>query len=147
MSAIGTAFIFAAFVFTSHNMIVYSFIGENLTRYNILWSLTGGVFGTYIGSALCGKGRVGYKEALVGTISGGVIIGSAAPLIKSIGLVIMIGGIGGLFSGIYMRTLHLKLNRANVRDFMGLFGPFLICSFLGSFVVTPAALAAYFNLG
>lgn len=100
-----------------------------------------------MGSAIAGKGKVGYKEALVGTISGGVIMASAAPIIYNIGLVIMIGAIAGFISGIYMRTAHLKINSTSIVDYMGLFGPFLISAFLGSFVVTPAALAYYYNRG
>lgn len=72
---------------------------------------------------------------------------AAAPLIHNIGLVIMIGAIAGFISGVYMRTLHLKINNTNIVDYMGLFGPFLISAFLGSFVVTPAALAYYYNRG
>jgi hypothetical protein len=87
---------------------------------------------------LAGRGKVGVKEALVGTISGGVIMGDAAPLLPNIGIPIIIGGIGGLLSGLYMRLLHPRINRNNVIDVLGLFGPFLISAFLGAFVFTPS---------
>lgn len=61
MSATGTAFIFATFVFTQSDIIAYTPFGQNLSRFNILWALTGSVLGTYIGSAIAGKGKVGYK--------------------------------------------------------------------------------------
>lgn len=74
-------------------------------------------------------------------------MGSAAPFIHNIGIVIMIGAVAGFLSGIYMRTIHLRVNKTNVIDLMGLFGPFLISALGGSLVVTPAALAYYFNQG
>ncbi len=147
MSAIGTAFLFASFVFTYTDFIAYTPFGENLSRYNIIWALTGSVLGTYIGSALVGRGRVGFKEALVGTITGGIIMGDAAPALHNIGLTIMIGAIGGFFSGLYMRLIHPRVNRTNILDAMGLFGPFLITSLLGSLVVTPAIIIWYSNQG
>lgn len=121
--------------------------GLNLTQFNIIWGLTGGVIGTYVGSLIFGKGRVGYKEALVGTISGGIIMGSGSAIIDSIGIVIMIGAIAGLFSGFYMRVLHPRINRNTIYDYLGLFGPFFISAFLGAFVVAPAALIRYHKHG
>ena len=52
----------------------------------------------------------------------------------------MIGLLAGLVSGIYMQTLHKAINRTYVYDSLGLFGPFLICSFIGSMVVAPSVL-------
>lgn len=57
----------------------------------------------------------------------------------------MVGCISGFFSGIYMRTLHLKINKSFVYDNLGLYGPFLISSLLGSFVLAPALLLYYAN--
>ena len=74
-------------------------------------------------------------------------MGSAAPVINNIGILIMIGSVTGFFSGIYMRTIHVRVNRNNVKDVVGLFGPFLIAAFLGSIVVVPAAIATYHNRG
>lgn len=59
----------------------------------------------------------------------------------------MIGTISGFVSGIYMRALHVKINKNNVKDVLGLFGPFFWSAFLGSFVVTPAVVATYYNKG
>jgi hypothetical protein len=144
MSAIGTAFIFSTFVITNTDLIQYDKTTyENLSKFNIIWALTGSVIGTYAGSALVGRGKVGVKEALIGTITGGVIMGDAAPILNNIGLAIMIGLIGGLISGLYMRLVHPIINRKNVIDAMGLFGPFLISALLGSFVVTPSIISKW----
>jgi hypothetical protein len=72
-------------------------------------------------------------------------MGDAAPILGNIGHVIMVGAIGGLFSGLYMRILHPIVNKNNVVDTMGLFGPFLISALLGSIVVTPSTLIWYYN--
>jgi hypothetical protein len=145
-SSIGTAFIFATFVFTSNTFIAYPIEGENLSRFNIIWALTGSVIGTYIGSAIFGRGRVGVKEALVGTITGGVIMGHAAPALDDIGITIMIGVISGFISGLYMKFFdRLLVNRTYIRDSMGLFGPFLMSAIGGSMVVAPSVLTYFYN--
>ena len=55
----------------------------------------------------------------------------------------MIGFIGGTLSGIYMRTLHDYINRNYIYDSLGLFGPFLLNAFVGSFIVAPSILDRY----
>lgn len=151
MSQIGTAFIIALFVFTSCFVINYNFyqnaIGNNISRFSILFGIIGSIIGTFVGSAAVGRGRVGYKEVLTGTIAGGIVMGAAAPLVYNIGILLMIGGVTGLLSGIYMRVIHVKINKNNVKDVLGLFGPFCIASILGSLVVVPAVLAVYYNRG
>lgn len=151
MSQIGTGFIIATFVFTSCFVIDYKYYGnskgDNIARFSILFGIVGSIVGTFIGSALVGKGRVGYKEVLTGTISGGVVMGAAAPLVYNIGIIIMIGSVTGFLCGIYMRVLHVKINKNNVKDVLGLFGPFCISSLIGSLVIVPSALIVYYNRG
>lgn len=85
LSQIGTGFIIALFVFTSSGVIQYNFFSDSrglqLARFSILFGIIGSIIGSYVGSALVGRGRVGYKEALTGTISGAIVMGSAAPVI------------------------------------------------------------------
>lgn len=149
LSQIGTGFIIALFVFTSSYVIKYSYygnsLGENVGRFSILFGMLGSIVGTYVGSAVVGRGRVGYKEALTGTITGGIVMGAAAPLIYNIGIVIMIGFVTGIICGIYMRTMHVKINKNNVKDTLGLFGPFTIASIIGSLIVLPSAVIVLYN--
>lgn len=151
LSQIGSGFIIAAFVFTSCYVVNYQFygnsIGDNVSRFSILFGIIGSVVGTFVGSALFGQGRVGYKEVLTGTICGGIVMGSAAPLVYNIGILIMIGSVTGFICGIYMRVIHVKINKNNVKDVLGLFGPFCISSIIGSLIVTPSVLATYTNRG
>lgn len=74
-------------------------------------------------------------------------MGSASAIIDSIGIVIMIGAVAGLFSGFYMRVIHPKINRNTIYDYLGLFGPFFISAFLGGLVVAPSAILRYHNHG
>ena len=55
----------------------------------------------------------------------------------------MCGLFAGLISGIYMRTLHKRINRNHIYDNFGLFGPFCINAFIGSFILAPAVLDRY----
>jgi hypothetical protein len=59
----------------------------------------------------------------------------------------MIGTIAGVLCGFYMRFIHVRINRNNVKDVLGLFGPFAISSIFGSLVVTPALLQLYYSRG
>lgn len=139
----------ATFVFTSCYVINYNTygnaLGNNYARFSIMFGIIGSVIGTFIGSALVGRGRVGYKEVLVSTAAGGVVMGSAAPIVYNIGILIMIGSVTGFFCGIYMRMIHVKINKEFVKDTLGLFGPFFISAVIGSLVVTPAVIATYYN--
>jgi hypothetical protein len=113
-----------------------------------LFGIIGSIIGTYIGSGICGGGRVGYKETLTGAFAGAIVMGAAAPILFNIGIVIMIGTVTGIFSGIYMSFIHPKLNKNNLYDVLGLFGPFAIASILGSLVVVPATvITMYKNYG
>lgn len=147
----GTGFLAATFVFSSCYVINYKAYGlaygDNLGRFSILFGIMGCVVGTFISSALVGKGRPGYKEILVSTVCGGVVMGSAAPLTGNIGILIMIGTVTGLFCGVYMRVIHVKINAKNVVDTLGLFGPFFISSLFGSLIVTPSLLISSYNRG
>lgn len=74
-------------------------------------------------------------------------MGAAAPLVYNIGIIIMIGSVTGFLCGIYMRVLHVKINKNNVKDVLGLFGPFCISSLIGSLVIVPSTLIVYYNRG
>eukprot|EP00178_Gracilaria_changii_P004355 TRINITY_DN16893_c0_g1_i1.p1 TRINITY_DN16893_c0_g1~~TRINITY_DN16893_c0_g1_i1.p1 ORF type:complete len:139 (-),score=6.71 TRINITY_DN16893_c0_g1_i1:290-706(-) len=111
LSATGTAFIFATFIFATNNFFASNSPGTSTSRLAVIFCLTGSVVGTYVGSALAGKGKVGFKEALVGTITGGVTIASVAGILDNIGIIIMVGFVVAFICGIYMRTVHLKINK------------------------------------
>ena len=74
-------------------------------------------------------------------------MGAVAPIIYNIGIILMIGSVTGFLCGIYMRLAHVKINKNNVKDVLGLFGPFAISSILGSLVVAPSVISVYYNKG
>jgi hypothetical protein len=41
-------------------------------------------------------------------------MGSAAPIVTNIGIIIMIGSVTGFLNGIYMRVIHVRINRNDV---------------------------------
>ena len=137
---IGTGFIVCTFIFASAHYITYSVENNNLAGMNIMFAISASIIGTFIGSALFGSGKVGYKEVLTGSVSGAVMISSIAPIFDNIGFMIMFGLIAGLISGIYMQTLHKVINKNYIYDSLGLFGPFFLNAFIGSFVVAPSLL-------
>lgn len=145
----GTIFISACFIMCSNDLIEYQPVGQNYSKFNIIWAQSGSIIGVYIGSLLTayGKinGRVGHKNVIVGCITGGIVVGSVAPLLHNIGIIIMIGALMGVISGIYMNLLHPKLNQTFVYDNLGLFGPILIASLIGSALVTPITLLYYYK--
>ena len=109
LSLMGTGFIFALFNFAPFGYLTNTAEGSARSVFSITFSMIGTVIGTYIGSGFFGK--VGVKECIVGTISGGVVIGSISPVIYNIGIMIMIGVVTGIISGIYMRTIHKTINK------------------------------------
>ena len=140
---IGTCMIVATFAFASSLYLSYSNTGNNIKGLNILFALSASIIGTFVGSGLGGSGTIGYREILVGSVSGGVMIASVAPIEDNIGIMIMCGLFAGLISGVYMRTLHKTINRNHIYDNFGLFGPFCINAFIGSFIIAPAVLDRY----
>lgn len=111
----------------------------------MFFAIIGSVIGTFIGSALSGKGFVGYKEVLVGTITGGIMMGGAAPALMNIGISIAVGLVGGIISGLTMNVIEKRINKSNLYDSLGLFGPFFISAFLGSVVIPIMTLHIYYN--
>ena len=142
-SITGTGFILALFAFTSNQYIPYSDVNKNISALNIIFALTASIIGTFIGSSLCASGKVGYKEVLVGSVSGGVMIASVAPIEDNIGIMVFLGCLAGIISGVYMQTLHRLINQKFIYDSLGLFCPFLINALIGSFIVAPAVLDRY----
>lgn len=65
LSQIGTGIITATFVFTSCYVINYQYYrvssADNYARFSIIFGMIGSIVGTFVGSAMVGGGRVGYK--------------------------------------------------------------------------------------
>lgn len=147
LSQIGTGFIIVAWFFTSCGVINYKVYPDSMARsLSTLSTILGTISSmccTYLTCLLLGGGRAGYKHALLGAIPGGVVLG--AGIVENVGVVLMIGSVAGVLTGIYMNTIHKVVNRKYVKDVIGLFGPFFISALIGSVVVVPAVLTYYYN--
>lgn len=44
-------------------------------------------------------------------MTGSVVMGSVAPMIENIGIILMIGSVAGLISSIYMAKIHPSVNK------------------------------------
>jgi hypothetical protein len=143
LSLLGTSILFSTFIFTSNNLIVYNPVGTKLSYFSIIWSISSSVLGTYLGSLIVGGGRVGVKETIVGVISGGVIMGSVAPIFINIGLTLFLGFLAGFINGVIYKLFYSLINKVIIYDYMGLLIPLLINSLLGSIFIPIAVFLTY----
>lgn len=107
-------------------------------------ALNASVLTTYATSIIV-NGKIGMREALLGTISGGILYGSIANVNGNIGAAIAIGTLAGIISALWYRFVFPSINGLNtIRDSMGMFGLGII-SFLGTFFVAPIVIIALYN--
>ena len=136
----GTCLIVCTFVFGYAHYLTYSPKSNNIAGLNIIFSLSGSIVGVFVGSYVMGKGKIGVRDVLMGSMSGGVMIASIAHILDNVGIIMMLGVASGLISGFYMQKIHPQINSYEVYDSLGLFGPILTNAILGSFVVSPLVL-------
>lgn len=150
MSMLGTAFLFSSFLFMSTNITHQeeeaANFKENAGAANIFFSLLGSVCGTYVGSVFVNKGKMGVKEATLGTIVGAIMAGAGSGYIENMGVAVALGAIAGLFAGIMLALIPRKLNKETIFDSSGFILPVLLISFLGGFVAFPVTIIRYFTL-
>lgn len=156
LTLIGTGFVFATLPFTG---IIFPMLSLNTTvniqnvyrsnqgPFNIYFAMTASVIVSYISSAIFGGGKVGVREAFLGTISGGITIAVVADIVPNIGACIAIGAFSGLFSGFWLRVIYPKINKFHDVDHLGLFGPILFNSIFGGFVLAPALYQSFYSTG
>lgn len=113
-------------------------------RFSVLFGLIGSIAGTSAIYAIFYNSRVGIREAIIGTIVGGVTNGAAATYLNNIGISIMIGSAGAFLSILVSNPIHRLINKNYMFDALGLFGPLLVSALLGS-VVVPAGVLAYYS--
>lgn len=160
LALLGTAFIFLNFLMTANPYPYFpgvggtdtpqnnSFLVANYARMNMLFALIGSVLGTYIFSALFRCGKVGIMEAILGTISGGIIAAGTVNFYTNIAAPISIGIFAGLICAVWYRLIYPNICNTSVNvDSMGLFGAFLIVAIVGGVIITPTVNKVYGNLG
>nr|BAK02534.1 predicted protein [Hordeum vulgare subsp. vulgare] len=120
---------------------------------NIFFALVGSVIFSCVGSIVLGgftegskalEGKIGLRECVFGTITGGIIYGPVAGTAVNIGAAIASGLFSGLLSSIIYRFVVNKINSSELRDSYGVTNT-LSVSFMATFCISPSILIAYFN--
>lgn len=96
---------------------------------------------TYVFSSLFGKGTIGFKEILVGVISGGVTIAVSASLLTNIGACIAIGSFSGFLSSLWLCYVDPIINKNQINDNVGL-AAILMNAIFGGLVFSPVFLSS-----
>lgn len=102
------------------------------------------MLGNFVTSIFTGKGRANIEGIIIGTITGGIMVGGLADVIESIGACLFLGFIAGAISGIFGTIVTPRMNANGIVDSQGLLGPVLVVAFLASFVLHPSILSQFF---
>lgn len=150
IALIGTFFLFLSFGATS---ILFATKISGSRQYvwpegviGIFIALSASVISTYIFSILFNK-KIGIRESILGTISGGVIYGPIAGTCTNLGAATTLGLFSGFLCVIYFHLIFPRVNKDRIYDSMGLFGFGLLTAFIGTFFMAPIILIAYYNYG
>jgi hypothetical protein len=148
LSLMGTAFVFATFALTGHVYPVrFKSLANNLSSMNTIYAMSTSVVCSYIFSALFNKGNVGIREAMLGTITGGVLVGSVAAFPYNLTIALTVGAIAGLISAFWLSFIHPRINNSSVFDSHGILGSFWLASIFGGVVFAPSLIQQYVNYG
>ena len=82
---------------------------------------------------------------MLGTIAGGVMIGSLSGLMSNMAISVSCGLFAGFLSAFWYSIVHPRLNKTSVFDSHGVLGAFWLVSIFGSIVLAPALLQNYIN--
>ena len=148
LGLLGTAFVFATFALTGHNYPVrFNNLSNNLQSMNVIYALASSVVCSYIFSALFNKGSVGIREAMLGTITGGVLVGCVSAFPYNLTIALAIGAISGLITAFWLSFIHPKINSTRIFDSHGILGTFWIASIFGGVIFAPSLIQVYVNYG
>lgn len=149
LSLLGSFFIFATFILSYTGLLSLSNSAYRYFRFNsaailVTFGLAGGILGNYVVSILTGKGRANLNSIIIGTFTGGIMVGGLADVIENIGACIFIGFLAGGFAGLFGTLVTPSMNKKGIVDSQGMLGPILIVSILACFVVHPSVLHQFF---
>jgi ammonia channel protein AmtB len=140
MAMVGTAYLWSGFPYVSFNS---NFINPDLTTMNTMLCLSASVITTYLMSSLL-KGKIGIFEAVFGTISGGVIIGSSVSIVVNPAIALTWGMLGGIITVLYLHYVHKRLNDKGVIDSTGVLGVYFLNG-LASAILSIILIAFYYK--
>ena len=84
---------------------------------------------------------------MLGTISGGVMVGSLAGFMGNMAIATSSGLFAGVLSGFWYAVIHPRLNKSSVFDSHSVMGAFWLVSFIGGVVLAPGLIQSYINHG
>lgn len=80
-----------------------------------------------------------------GSLSGAIFFGSVASFTTNIAAPIAVGIASGFFSVLYNKILLKKVNKNQLYDSLGIFGPIFFTSILSTAVLSPIVIKAFFD--
>jgi fructose-specific phosphotransferase system IIC component len=87
--------------------------------------------------------RMHLIDFLGSSIAAALMYGPVANFANNISIPIFLGMGAGFICTFYKAKLMPKLNRKNLKDSLGILGPFFICPILGTIVVAPVIIFCY----
>lgn len=86
LSLLGALFIFATFIVSYTGILSGTNGSPKYFRFNagailVMFGLIAGIVGNYVGSFLVGKGKMHIESIVMGTISGGIMVGGLADVV------------------------------------------------------------------
>jgi ammonia channel protein AmtB len=78
-----------------------------------------------------------------GSISGAILFGSVASFTTNIAAPIAVGLASGFFSALYNKILLKKVNKNQLHDSLGIFGPIFFTSILSTAVLSPIVIKSF----
>jgi hypothetical protein len=90
------------------------------------------------------RARIGIRGSLLGTITGAIMYGAVAGTSINMGAAIAVGLVAGATSAFFYEKIYPRLNGRVIQDTFGM-GSIWIAAFIGTFLVAPTVLKAYYN--
>lgn len=78
-----------------------------------------------------------------GSISGAILFGSVASFTTNIAAPIAVGIASGFFSALYNKILFKKVNKNQLYDSLGIFGPIFFSSILSTVLLSPIVIKSF----
>ena len=87
--------------------------------------------------------RMQLVDFLGSSIAGALMFGPVANFANNLAIPIVLGMAAGFVCTLYKSKIMPKINRKNIKDSLGLLGPFFICPILGNFIAAPVIIYCY----
>lgn len=114
---------------------------------NVFFAEIAAIISCTIWSLIFGKGKFRLEQIIVSVLAGPAIVAQLAIVETNIAAFLTVGAFGGFITAFWIQVLHPKLNKASIKDALGLIGSVLLPSLFGGIVFTPVLLRIYIDNG